>query len=69
MLLLRQWQRTHDSQERQVEMVPLIIPARFTRLLIPSWEGGRDVHPGPRTLLSFLGGSLMLGWVTVMSIL
>lgn len=54
-LLLRQWQRIHDSQEGWVEMVPTVIPRRFTRLRIPSWEGGRAVRLSPRTPLSFLG--------------
>lgn len=38
-----------------MEMVPAVIAGRFTRLLIPSWEGGRDVHLGPRIPFPSLG--------------
>lgn len=54
-LQLGQWQRTRDSQEGQVDMVPMIIPAGITGLQIPCWDGGREVHSGPRILISFFG--------------
>lgn len=62
-LLLRQWQRAHNSQEGQVEMVPMIFSAQLTGLLlIPHWEGGRERCPfwsqDPHLLPL---GSLMVG--------
>lgn len=54
-VLLGQWQRTRDSQEGQVDMVPVILPAGIPGLQIPCWGGGRGVYSDPRALISFLG--------------
>lgn len=40
--------------------------SQFTGLLVPGWEEGTGVHPGPRTHI-LPRGSLMVGWVMITS--